>query len=877
MFNWRSNDYNYKKSEHPEKKKTILDNIPDGTKITKIIIPNLEITYRESGYGIYTCLDSHASQGNREELYNIKGIFVSPLIMGQTYEVNGTVCTYKTSYSIEKQINVSTIRSIKPVNKKGIISYLQTLKGIKTRAELIYDIFEDKSIDVLMYDPLRVAKEVRGIGKKNVLKWSKQLEEMKDSQQTISTLLGYGLTSKQSRELYAEYNEDVIPMIEDNPYFLAKKVKGYGFKNCDKIARAMGYDPKGKFRIQEGIIHALTEASVEGHCYLPKDVLLRETIELLRHRLTLQEMTKFLSEKCGQTEFEYKVGELTYIINYNELRKQYNYFLSEKNPKKKDLLRYIVVDFEKEDIEAEFDEMAAQERIIIEEEELIQTENGNKKKVINKYIYLKNLYYAELEVAERVLDIAQDKPFRTKLNFDKELDKYLASKKISLEVKQRLAVKEFASCEGGYHILNGSAGCGKTFTLKIILALLKMQYKAAGKEFIVKVFAPTGKASKVAARATELECCTVHRGLGYNPQYGCEYNSTNPLKCSVLVIDESSMLDIILTKNLLNAIKNGTKVIFLGDIKQLPSVGPGNVLKDLIESKIVKIVTLDVVKRQGIESGINRNANRIINNKMISSCNDTKDSFVIYKDLPVAVQQTIIASFKNLIKNRGYTLDDIQLLCPQKTSLVGTYMMNYILQQEFNPGNNDIVVQNMKFDITSGSNKRKETITLNFKKGDKVIHIKNNYKMLWYEKDENNNYIKDYNIVGITNGECGVIEDILKFKEKPTDKEEKTRIIVRYEDRYVFYDGGFDELDHSWALTIHKSQGSQWPCVIIPIVKQNFIMLDNNLFYTACTRASEFNVVIGQESAIQYAINNHKIRDRYTRLNHKINNLSMAA
>ena len=875
MNNWDNENNNYKKDKHFTKK-TILDTIPDGTQITKVVIPDLEITYRETGFGVYSCLDAHASQDDVEERYSIKGTFVSPLSLGQTYEVKGTVITYKSSYGEEKQINVVSTKSIKPVNAKGIISYMQTLKGLKTRAELIYSIFGNESLDVLLYDPLQVSKKIKGIGKKKVLAWSQELERMKDSQETISTLLGYGLTPKQAKQLYIKYKDMIISIIESNPYFLAKEVRGFGFKSCDKIARTMGYDPKGPFRLQEGIIHVLSESSTEGHCYLPKEVLVKEAIELLRYRLSHQEMATFLSEKIGQPEFEYKIGELTYMINYNMLRKQYDLFMAERHPKKKELLKYTVVDFEEVEISEQFEEMNLQDRIILEREEAIEEKEGKKKRVIKEYIYLKNIYYAELKVAERVIDIAQDKPFKTRLNFDKELDRYLSAKHISLEEKQRLAVKEFGAFEGGFNIVNGSAGCGKTFTLKVILAMLEMQYNSSGKKFTVKIFAPTGKASKVAAKATGLKCCTVHRGLGYSSEGGYEYDAENPLDCSVLVIDESSMLDILLTKDLLNAVKNGTKVIFLGDIKQLPSVGPGNVLKDLIESNIVKIVTLDVVKRQGVQSGVNRNANKIVNDEMIADCKDTKDSFVIYKDLPVAVQQTIITSFRNLIKNRGYTLDDIQLLCPQKTSLIGTHMMNYILQQEFNPNNNELVVKNMKFDVSSAPNKPKETITLNFKKGDKVIHIKNNYKMLWHNKNILGNYTKIENLVGITNGECGIIEDIIKVKES-SDKEEKIRIIVRYEDKYVFYDDGFDELDHSWALTIHKSQGSQWPCVIIPIMKQNFLMLDNNLFYTACTRASEFNVVIGQQKAIEYAIKNHKIRDRYTRLNHRINKLSMAA
>lgn len=884
---WKNNDddfFGFKPKF--QKKETILDSISNGTPVTKIIIPVFQITYKEeSGFGVYTCIDVHSSQGDIENKYSIKGTFVFPLILGQTYEVTGTVCSYKTEYVEEKQINATSTKNIRPVNKRGIISYLQTLKGLKSKADDIYNKFGDKCVDILINDPMRVAKEIKGIGKRSVLSWSEQLEKMKDSQQTMATLLGYGINPKQSKALYDKYGDNIINKIEGNPYFLALEVRGYGFKNCDKIARNMGYNPKSKFRIHEGIVHVLTEATMDGHCFLPKDVLVNEAIELLRYRLTAQEMTKFLVEKINEKEFEYYIGMQKFMINYAELRKQFDLYNREQNPRKKEFLRYTVVDFEEADIVLQFEELRQQERIIIDitkskkdESEKNNSEENEKDTSEDVKIYLTYLYYDECRVAKRVIEIAQYKLFKTKLNFEGELDRYLKVRNICLEEKQRLAVCEFGKTIGGFNVLDGSAGCGKTFTLKIILEMLRMQFLALGrKEFRVKVYAPTGKASKVAARATSLPCATVHRGLGYNPQFGYEYNSENPLEADVVVIDESSMLDITLTKHLLNAIAFGTKVIFLGDIKQLPSVGPGNVLKDLIESEVVKIVTLDVVKRQGLLSGITRNANKIINGEMIYSCEDTQDAYVWYRDSPVAVQKGIIDSIKRIQETKNFDLEDIQVLCPQRTSLVGTYMMNYLIQQEFNPDNNEIVVQKMKFEIKPASDKPKQTIILNFKKGDKVIHIKNNYNMEWYDKGNYADYVRDKEKFGITNGECGVIEEIKRFKEKEDDKDEKTRIIVRYEDKYVFYDDAFDELEHAYALTIHKSQGSQWKAVITPIMKQNFLMLDNNLFYTAYTRAELFSVVIGQKDAIAYAITNHKIRDRYTGLKERIVSLYDAA
>ena len=281
----------------------------------------------------------------------------------------------------------------------------------------------------------------------------------------------------------------------------------------------------------------------------------------------------------------------------------------------------------------------------------------------------------------------------------------------------------------------------------------------------------------------------------------------------------------------------------------------------------MKIVTLDVVKRQGALSGIIRNANRIINGEMIETCNDTKDAFVLHRDTPEGAIKAILESMRRILKFDGYTLEDIQVLAPQRSSSIGTYLLNYLIQQEFNGGENGLTVLNHKFDVTIDPKRGQQSFELRFKKGDKVIHIKNNPDMTWYVKGHYNDYLQDEDTTGITNGECGVIEEI---KQIQTKDGKTNRIIVKYEDKFVFYDGSFEELDHSYALTIHKSQGSQWKAVILPIMNQNYNMLDNNLFYTGYTRAEEFNVVVGQPRAIKHAIDTTKTRTRFTALSEKI-------
>lgn len=728
--------------------------------------------------------------------------------------------------------------------------YLQTLKGLKSKAYAIYDKFGKDSIKILMEDPMIVANNIKGIGKKSVLSWKEQLDLMKESQHTIQSLLSYGITIKESKKLYDKYGDSIVSNIEENPYMLAQMVKGYGFEKCDRIARNINYDPKSPFRIQECIIYILNEYSLNGNCYLPKEELIDETINYLNIKLNINEMKMYAKDKEKEIEFEHEYGGYKYLINYKEMINMLNLYTNEKDYKKRDKYRYVALRFNEDEVNKNLDIIERRKRIINDDDK----------------IYLTDLYFDEREVAKKVCELITETPFIKPINLEEELDNYCKTNKILLEDKQKLAVLEMAKNDGGFFILCGNAGCGKTYTLKIILDMIKAQYKNIHKTFRVKVLAPTGKASKVASKSTGMECMTVHRGLGYNTLEGFEFNEYNQLDYDCVVVDESSMLDISLTKSLLVAIRNGTKVIFMGDTKQLPSIGPGNVLHDLINTNIVKVIMLDVVKRQGELSGIIRNANNIINVKMIKSYNDTKDAYFVPRDTVEGTQKAIIESMRRILNWDDYNLEDVQLLCPQKNGLIGTIYMNYILQKEFNPNTEELMVLNKKFQTRLNDYSGLTFIELYFKKGDKVIHIKNDYEMEWYKKDALSKYIK-IDQIGITNGECGIIEDI---STTIIEGEKIRRIIVRYDDKYVFYDGVFDSLDHAYALTIHKSQGSSWKAIIMPIMKQNYIMLDNNLLYTGYTRAELFEVTIGQPEALMYAINTFKTIKRYTYLTERI-------
>ncbi|MBP3914982.1 AAA family ATPase [Clostridium sp.] len=836
-----------------QSKRNILDKYSDNDLIEKsVIVLNEKLFKEDSGFGIYHCQDCDAEEHSNYSRFYITGFFVARLVIGQSYTVKGTVITYKSSYYEEKEISVTEVKAIRPVGRYGIIKYLQSIKGLKNRADKIYDLFGESCIDVLINSPEKISESIHGVGKKSALNWAKQLEVFKDSYNATSKLLEYGLTINQARKLYDEFKDDIIIKIEENPYFLAKEVRGYGFKSSDRIARSIGYDFKSKFRIREAIIFTLEEASLEGHCFQYCSELVEKTKEILSLKLSIMDMVKLSKEH--NTDFVYKINSDSFTININKLNYCLEKYYAESDPSKRNNYRYILAEVEECDIILQFEELKLEHRIVIDIDE----------DAANPKIYLSYLFVNENKVAKRVIELSKIKPFQRKIDVPAMLNKLLLEKGILLEERQKEAVITCVNSFGGFYIINGPAGSGKTFVLKIIIEILSNIYKSFNLDFKTVILAPTGKAAKVAQKSTSLPCSTIHKKIGYAMNDNCKYNAEHPLKCDLLVLDESSMVDITLCRYLLEAIKNGTKVIFLGDTCQLPSVGPGNVLKDLINSEIVHVVTLNVAKRQSLLSGILKNATKILNKEMISSCYDTNDAFVLYNEDVYNVQKLILKSVNNLIVNKGYNINDIQVLCPQKTSSVGTYTMNYLIQKQFNIQDVDCLkVKNKTFDIKISENDSTE-VTLYFKKGDKVIHIKNNYNVCWY-KLVNNSFELNTDITYITNGETGVIYDIIKVKN--SKDELINRIIVKYDDGYVFYEeDNISSLDHSYALTIHKSQGSQWKAVVIPIVKQNYLMLDNNLFYTAYTRAEETCVTIGQYSGIQRAINNTRIIKRCTNL-----------
>lgn len=826
-----------------------------GAEVERNVTVEYEIMYTESsGYGVYSVADNEKDNC----VFNVSGVFAKPLVVGQTYLVKGTVNEYRK----QKQLRVNTVAISRPQTKKGIVTFLKTLDKIgQKRAEAIFDTFGVDSIDILIKSPDRVAKELKRTGLELATRWQNQLKEIIVHDQIFLKLYDYGLSVKEAKKVFEVLGDDVVSKIEENPYILSRLVRGFGFEKCDKIARMAGVEMTSPFRIMEGIVHTLKQSSLEGHCYLEKKELLSRTKYILDVRLSYREMVELARRNKGKEIFTYTVGKKEYTINTQVLVGDIYCFEAEKNTKKRDKCRYVLESISQDIIEQEIDTLRLQGRVILDED---VDDNKN----IEKRIYLKDLYESEIEVALKVLELSESKDVYTREEVELVLDEILERDGVVLEDRQREACISFNTSAGGFCLLIGSAGTGKTFTLKYILEVAKLLNKRSSK---ISIYAPTGKASKVASKATEMNCSTIHKGLGYNPATNdFEHNEENPFESDIIICDESSMLDIKLAKSFFKAFKGGSKVILMGDIKQLPSVGPGNVLKDIINSEVARVVELKVIKRQGLDSGIIENANNIIDKKSIVTCDETKDAYFLPRETNSRCQKALLQSIHNILNNKKIEFNEIQVLSPQRTGALGVYVLNYLIQQEFNPGNNELVVPALRISTKINELEDEKVLELNFKKGDKVINIRNDYNLEQYQKNSRGDLIK-LKTIGITNGECGVIESINKtFVMIEGKQKEALTMIVKYEDFYAKYEDDFSDLEHAYCLTIHKSQGSAWKAVVLPFSNSHFNMLDNNLIYTGWTRAREFAVAIGQVQAINRGIKKSNSNKRNTTLTDRL-------
>ncbi|MFP4697163.1 MAG: ATP-dependent RecD-like DNA helicase [Eubacteriales bacterium] len=462
-------------------------------------------------------------------------------------------------------------------------------------------------------------------------------------------------------------------------------------------------------------------------------------------------------------------------------------------------------------------------------------------------VYSKAYYFMELSIARKIYDLTMAYDINEK-HIDEKLDKIEKIIQINLDYIQKEAVKE--ALYNSILIITGGPGTGKTTTINAIIECFNIE----GLDILLA--APTGRAAKRMTEATGVESQTIHRLLEIsylsdeeNSKLVFEKNEDNPLEADVVIVDEMSMVDVVIMHHLLKAIAPGTRLIMVGDVDQLPSVGPGNVLKDLITSNKLKVVKLTRIFRQAHQSHIIMNAHKINEGKYIDLNNRSKDFFFI-KRLSI---EPIIEELISLIKNRlpkftGHKVfDGLQILTPMRKGALGVEQLNSVVQKIVNPSNKSKQEKLYRFTM--------------FREGDKVMQIKNNYQLVWEIKNKHGYTTNEG--TGVYNGDIGVIENINHLTEKVK--------IIFDDGKIVYYEfNQLDELELAYAVTIHKSQGSEYPVVIMPILNGPSLLMNRNLLYTAITRAKQYVVIIGNDTTIQNMIQNEREINRYSSLKIRI-------
>ena len=671
------------------------------------------------------------------------------------------------------QLKVSAYRVKEPEDLVSIERYLGSgaIKGIgQTMASRIVKKFREDTFRIIEEEPERLA-EIKGISERKAMEIASQMEEKKDMRKSMIYLQKYGISTKLAAKIYQRYGMKVHQILEENPYRLADDIEGVGFRTADEIAARIGIHTDSDYRIRSGLFYILQQAVVEGHIYLPEELLLRRAKVLLG--IEMEDIEKYIMDLC------------------------------------------------------------------MERKTVMKEKDG---KVI---VYPAHYYYMELNTAKMLNDLDIDCQMPEDM-MEKRLRAVEEKEKIELDPLQHKAVIE--SIKHGLLILTGGPGTGKTTTINTMIQF----FESEGLSILLA--APTGRAAKRMTEATGYEAQTIHRLLEVNgnPEEestgGFLRNRENPLEADVIIIDEMSMVDLNLMHALLSAVVQGTRLILVGDVDQLPSVGPGSVLKDIISSERFHVVTLTKIFRQAGESDIIMNAHKINAGEPVELNKKSRDFFFVKCDEADTIIGGIIALIQRKLPQYVQAHpNEIQVMTPTRKGLLGVERMNVILQKYLNPADEKKTEREINGRL--------------FREGDKVMQIKNNYQLEW-EICTRFGLTVDKGM-GVFNGDMGVISEINEYKET---------VEVEYDEgRKVKY--GFDmvdELELAYAITVHKSQGSEYPAVILPLLPGPKLLYNRNLLYTAVTRAKKCLTIIGSDTTFQEMIRNKSEQERYTSLAERI-------
>lgn len=651
-----------------------------------------------------------------------------------------------------RQFRAQHLRIDPPTTLAGIERYLGSgmVKGIGPHfAQKLVRAFGQKVFDVIEHEPDKLY-ELKGIGPKRVQKITSGWSDQKVIRSIMVFLHGHGVSTSKSVRIFKTYGQDAVAIVSQNPYRLAKDIRGIGFKSADTIARNVGIEPSSPLRARAGVAYALNEASANGgHCCLARSQLVALTKELLD-----------IDEAIIDAAIDHEVGEGT--LTHSDVPQPDSIFLSA-------------------------------------------------------------LYVCERTIAAKMHRLLRAPLPWPSMDADKALAWVQEQLGMSLASSQAQAVRTALSSKA--MVITGGPGVGKTTIVRAILAIFK------AKHLRIELCAPTGRAAKRLAESCGQAAKTIHRMLEINPQNGqFQRNEDHPIDCDVLVVDECSMVDVVLASSLMKAIAVRSAVIFVGDVDQLPSVGPGAFLSSMIASGAVPVSRLTEVFRQAASSWIIRAAHQINKGRMpqFPTRQDKGDCYFVNQPDRERLAETVVGLVRDRLP-KAYGVDpiaDIQVLCPMNRGGAGARALNEALQQALNPSTEQSVT---RFGCTFGVR-------------DKVMQIENNY-----ERE-------------VFNGDIGFVEAI------DSDEEE---LVVDFDGRLVTYPfGELDELVLCYATTIHKSQGSEYPVVVLPLTLQHYLMLKRNLLYTGITRGKRLVVIVGEKRALAMAVRDARTEVRMSALAH---------
>ena len=720
-----------------------------GTSVLEAVLERITFANEETGYTIARV----ATNRTGPDLITVTGALLGAQV-GESLRLTGRWTSHP---KYGRQFDVHGFTTVLPATIQGIQRYLGSglIKGIgPVMAERMVAHFGTDILQIIEEQPARLI-EVPGLGPKRTKMIATAWEEQKSIKEVMVFLQGVGVSTSLAVRIYKKYGDSSISVVRNEPYRLAADVWGIGFKTADTIARSVGIPHDSPERVKAGLQYTLSEATDNGHCFLPEPVLVADAAKIL-------DVPAELAATC-------------------------------------------------------LAELAQAEGVVREE-----AEPGG-----DAAVFLVPFYRAECSLASGLKELLAAGPDRlaafAEVDWARALAWLCERTGVELAEEQEQAVR--LALTARVAVLTGGPGCGKSFTVRSVVEL------AAARKARIMLVAPTGRAAKRLSELTGHPAATVHRLLELRPGGDAAYDRDRPLDADLVVVDECSMMDLILANKLVKAVPPGAHLLLVGDVDQLPSVGAGQVLRDLLAAEPVPRVRLTRIFRQAQESGIVVNAHRV-NAGDFPRLREFPDFFFFpCEETEAAAALAVDVATRRIPRKFG--LDprrDVQVLAPMHRGPAGAGNLNLLLQQELAP-------------YREGQPERRNGGRV-FRVGDKVTQLRNNY---------------DKGAAGVFNGTLGVVTAIA-----PED-----HVLTLRTDEDELLDYGFDELDelaHAYAITIHRSQGSEYPAIVIPLTTSAWTMLQRNLLYTAITRAKKLAVLVGSPRAIGAAVRTASAGRRNTRL-----------